>query len=417
MTRPLRRILTVLILIPFLLSTVQISHAQEEKVGEATRVVKDVYGGSLAYRIKEGRPLKYRERIQTGKDSAADLTLLDGSAVVIGPDSKIILDDFIVGKETGVIEGVISMTRGMLRFVGSKLQKHVEVKTPTATIGIRGTAFDVHVLNNKMALVVYHGDTEVTSSQGTVTLGAGDFLEVDGGGALTQTDQANEALLEAVAQLLLVIAQAGAQVTDFTPAQGYQGGGTGRASLIPITQTINVPSEVSPSTVVEPEQQTFNTQKTTATADLVRMNLPTGPVVIKLRPDLAPLHVRRIKELVENGFYDGITFHRVVSGFVAQAGDPTGTGRGGSGQRLAAEFSNEPYVRGSVGMARSTDPNSADSQFFIVYGNAPSLVGAYSQWGQVISGMEHVESLAPGEPPAQPVRIISMELGWSGQNP
>ncbi len=123
------------------------------------------------------------------------------------------------------------------------------------------------------------------------------------------------------------------------------------------------------------------------------MELKTGRVVIEMRPDLAPEHVTRIKDLVREGFYDGLVFHRVIEGFMAQTGDPEGTGMGGSGKNLRAEFSNEPHRRGAVSMARSSNPNSADSQFFIVLVVSPLLTCQYTVWGQVISGMEHVDQI------------------------
>ena len=141
------------------------------------------------------------------------------------------------------------------------------------------------------------------------------------------------------------------------------------------------------------------------------MDLEDGRVVIELRPDLAPKHVARIKELARAGFYDGIVFHRVIPGFMAQTGDPTGTGRGGSDKpNLPAEFSNEPFVRGTVGMARTSDPNSANSQFFIDFVDTPHLNGQYTVWGQVVEGMEYVDRLAPGEPPANPSKIVKMQV-------
>ena len=126
------------------------------------------------------------------------------------------------------------------------------------------------------------------------------------------------------------------------------------------------------------------------------LELPWGRVVIEMRPDLAPNHVTRIKELVRKCFYDGTPFHRVIGGFMAQGGDPTGTGTEGSGQKLAAEFSGEHFTRGVVGMARSSSPNSADSQFFIMFDNSPHLDGKYSIWGQVVEGMDFVDSIKKG---------------------
>jgi len=135
------------------------------------------------------------------------------------------------------------------------------------------------------------------------------------------------------------------------------------------------------------------------------LTLKDGDVTIALRPHLAPNHVERIKELVRDGFYDGIVFHRVIDGFMAQTGDPTGTGMGGSGKNLAAEFSSEPHVRGTCSMARAADPDSADSQFFICFQESAWLDGQYTVWGQVTDGMEHVDALTRGEPPANPDKI------------
>jgi peptidylprolyl isomerase len=137
-----------------------------------------------------------------------------------------------------------------------------------------------------------------------------------------------------------------------------------------------------------------------------------GDVVIRLRPDLAPGHVERIRELASEGFYDGVVFHRVIPGFMAQGGDPTGTGMGGSPKPdLKAEFSREPHVRGTASMARSQNPNSANSQFFICFADAGFLDGQYTVWGEVTDGMEHVDALPKGEPPRTPGKIVKATLG------
>ena len=128
------------------------------------------------------------------------------------------------------------------------------------------------------------------------------------------------------------------------------------------------------------------------------LDLKDGRVVIELLPKAAPKHVARIKELVRQGFYDGIVFHRVIDGFMAQTGDPLGTGMGGSGKKLAAEFNSEPHVRGTVSMARAMDPNSADSQFFICFADARFLDRQYTVWGKVVSGMEFVDKIKKGDP-------------------
>ena len=140
------------------------------------------------------------------------------------------------------------------------------------------------------------------------------------------------------------------------------------------------------------------------------MDTTQGQVVIEMKPDLAPSHVARIKELVREGFYDGIVFHRVIDGFMAQTGCPQGTGTGGSGKKLRAEFSKEKHVRGTCSMARATDPNSGDSQFFICFTDAPWLDGQYTVWGQVIEGMENVDKIKRGEPVVNPDNIVSVTV-------
>jgi len=140
-----------------------------------------------------------------------------------------------------------------------------------------------------------------------------------------------------------------------------------------------------------------------------------GRVAIAMRPDLAPNHVARIRELVSDGFYDGLVFHRVIDGFMAQTGCPQGTGTGGSGRKLKAEFSKEKHVRGTVSMARAQNPDSADSQFFICFADSPWLNGQYTVWGQVTQGMENVDKIKRGEPVSNPDRIISAKLQQQDQ--
>jgi len=146
------------------------------------------------------------------------------------------------------------------------------------------------------------------------------------------------------------------------------------------------------------------------------LELKDGTVLIELRPDLAPKHVERIKELAREGFYDGLLFHRVIDGFMAQTGDPRGDGTGGSGQKLPAEFSDEPFVRGTVGMARAQSPNSGDSQFFIMFADGSFLNGQYTVWGQVVEGMEAVDKIKKAPAGRQsgavddPDKIVSLKV-------
>jgi peptidylprolyl isomerase len=145
--------------------------------------------------------------------------------------------------------------------------------------------------------------------------------------------------------------------------------------------------------------------------DTLIMTLAGGDVTIRLRPDLAPAHVARIKELASEGFYDGVVFHRVIDGFMAQGGDPTGTGGGGSSKpNLPAEFTSAPHRRGACSMARTSNPNSANSQFFICLADSRFLDNQYTVWGEVASGMELIDALPKGEPPRQPGKIVSMRV-------
>jgi len=156
-------------------------------------------------------------------------------------------------------------------------------------------------------------------------------------------------------------------------------------------------------------------QKILDPENTVYLDLPAGRVTIQLRPDLAPNSVARFKKLVREGFYNGLTFHRVIPGFMAQTGDPRGDGTGGSGKHLKAEFTKAPFVRGTLGMARSSDPDSADSQFFICYDDASFLNGKYTVFGEVISGMEAVDKIKMGTQANNgkvdnPTKIVKMEM-------
>jgi peptidylprolyl isomerase len=145
-------------------------------------------------------------------------------------------------------------------------------------------------------------------------------------------------------------------------------------------------------------------------SDTLILETTQGTVTVAMRPDLAPQHVARIKELVRDRFYDGVVFHRVIDGFMAQTGDPTGTGTGGSGKKLKAEFSREPHKRGTVSMARAQSPDSGDSQFFICFADSPWLNGQYTVWGNVVDGMDNVDKIKRGEPVKDPDSIVSARM-------
>jgi peptidylprolyl isomerase len=146
------------------------------------------------------------------------------------------------------------------------------------------------------------------------------------------------------------------------------------------------------------------------TENTMILDTTQGPVTIEMRPDLAPNHVSRIKQLVREGFYDGLVFHRVIEDFMAQTGCPQGTGTGGTGQKIKAEFSKEKHVRGTVSMARSSNPDSGDSQFFICFNEAPWLNSQYTVWGNVTDGMDNVDKIKRGEPVDNPDKIVKARM-------
>ncbi len=165
---------------------------------------------------------------------------------------------------------------------------------------------------------------------------------------------------------------------------------------------------------------TANSAKAQDLENRLYLDLEWGRVVIDMRPDLAPNHVERIKKLVRQGFYDNTPFHRVIDGFMAQGGDPTGTGTGGSGQNIKAEFSSEPHVTGTVSMARAQHPDSADSQFFICLASSSWLDGQYTVWGRVVEGMEHVHRISKGVGSGgivrDPTRIVQLQVAADAEN-
>ena len=169
------------------------------------------------------------------------------------------------------------------------------------------------------------------------------------------------------------------------------------ASLLAVLLLIAAPAMAQSVAITDPQ-------------NTLVMQLKTGRVLIQLRPDLAPRTVARVKQLARQGFYDGTPFHRVIDGFMAQGGDPTGTGLGGSGFKLGAEFSVEPHVRGTVSMARAQTPDSANSQFFICFDDARFLDRQYTVWGKVVSGMENVDKIKRGEPVRDPDKIIKATM-------
>jgi peptidylprolyl isomerase len=189
---------------------------------------------------------------------------------------------------------------------------------------------------------------------------------------------------------------------------------TAAATPAVTTTTTTAPEAAADKPVAPPAADAAPAGAANPLDNTIYLDLKDGRVVIQLLPEVAPNTVKRIKELTRQGFYDGVPFHRVIEGFMAQTGDPTGTGTGGSGQKLDAEFNSTKHVRGTVSMARAADPNSADSQFFIVFDDAPHLDGNYTAFGKVVEGMEFVDKIKKGNGPngmvSDPDKIIKMRV-------
>ena len=295
-------------------------------------------------------------------------------------------------------EAALNIAKGVLRFASAGAKLNVSVNTRVATLGIRGTIFDVFATSRATELAVHEGAVQVDSSFGSQVVGAGEVLRITNAAPPAALDGPSEEMQAAITETFALLGPRG--ITEE---------GT-RETRAPATETTGEVQEAraAPATVDEALAHAISGKDLD---NLLYLDLGYGRVVIEMRPDLAPSHVERIKELVREGFYDGLLFHNVVDGFVAETGDPTGTGQGGSGRTIAAEFSGERFVRGTVGMKHGIDDDdSADSQFFIVYGRAPHLEGKYTVWGRVIYGMEFADLIKRGQPPRQPDPILQLRV-------
>ena len=333
-------------------------------------------------RLKLGDNVVYRETVTTGEKSAVNIRLIDESTLIMGELTEMILDSLVYDPNRGVVEGSIEVLNGMFRFSTSGVKMNVTIRTPVATLGVRGTKFDVLASDEATEVAVLEGTIEITSALGTESVTRGQVYRVgrDGQGGIQA--EASAEFKEQVSLMLTLIADEGASVP----------------STAPKTQTAAVTAAGKPSVKDQ--------------GNLLYMDLAGGRVVIELRPDLAPNHVRRFKELVRQGVYDGLEFNFVRPGYAAETAIPLGRGDGSGETTLKAEFSDVPFERGTVGMSRKeNDPDSAESQFFITLGRAAALDGKYTVIGKVIEGIELADKLKPGRPPKNPDKIIRLSVG------
>jgi len=367
------------------------------EIGTTITVVNEVRAKSLDRQLKLGDRVVYQEEVSTGKDSAVDIRLIDESTLIMGEMSELILDRMVYDPNRGVVEGALEIAIGVFRFSSSGVKMDLNITTPAMTIGVRGTKFDVLSEDAGTEVAVLEGTVEVTLPAGTESVSAGQTYRASAAGVAGFQAEPSPKMKRAVSTMLALVAQgdSGAEPSpNKDAAQTGAKAGAQTASLGP-----------SPSAALNQAIAGKDPE------NLVYMDVGGGRMVIELRPDLAPNHVSRIKELARQGFYDGLGFHFVRRGYVAETGDPTGTGRGGSGVTLQAEFSDVPFERGVVGMSRGRDdPDSADSQFFIALGRAPALDGNYTVIGRVVHGIELADGFTAGRPPKDPARIVHFRI-------
>ena len=385
------------------------SHSAIE-IGVADIIVGDVYGRDLSNRMSAGESLIYNQKVRTGKNSGATLQFKDYSRMTMGERAEMLLDDMVYDPEVKKLNGLVQLKRGVLRFSSLKTAKvDLRVRTPVATVGIRGTTFDVLASPRNTEISVLTGKVRVSSQFGSQEVGPGQTYNINfRSGANFKPEQSAE-LAAAVGKMLSMISEEQTIASDRSRAlrqeQPEQAKDKNPRHIKEQTKKLAL------KIIGDQPEAFYHAISGKILENLIYIDLKYGRVVIELLPNLAPLHVARIKELARAGFYNGLTFHRVKKGFAAETGDPNGTGRGGSGKILKAEISQETFVRGVVGMKHDiNDINSADSQFFIISGSAKHLDNKYTIWGRVIYGIEFVDLLKQGAPPKEPDTIQKMAV-------
>jgi len=370
-------------------------------IGTAKNVVNKVYGNSVAKSIRTGDALVQNQRVRTGRASSTDIRFKDDTKLLVGELSDITLDQMLYNPNKGKVTGALQLARGILRFASvPSVKMDVKVKTPHALLGIRGTAFDVLATSRGMELAVHEGAVQVDSQAGGQLVNAGQVYRVSATQFAGFAPEPSAEMKQAVDKMVSMVGTAGVSPSKPPPTTAAPSKASSRSAASKVA-TLSQPADARIQKVLKGKNLN----------NVLLLELSYGTAVIEMLPGVAPNHVKRIRQLVRQKFYDGQAFHNVKAGFAAEIGDPTGTGRGGSGTKLRAEFSSQPFVRGTVGMKRHrNDPNSGDSQFFITLGNARHLNGKYTVWGKVIHGMELIDRLRKGSPPANPDSIKGLSV-------
>ena len=382
------------------------------EIGVADIVVGDVYGRNLSKRMITGEKLIYNQKVRTGRNSSTTLEFSDNTRMTMGERAQMLLDDMVYDPNSEKLNGVVQLTRGVLRFASSKTAKvDMKVRTPAATIGIRGTAFDVLANPRKTEVSVIAGRIQVSSQYGSQDVGPGQTFAVQSTSGAKFTPEQSAEMAAAVTKMLSMISAEQTMPKDKAEQVKEEKAKKAEQKQLENKTAPKQTQQLAAKTSGSQPEEFYQAIRGKNLENLVYIDLKYGRVVIELLPNIAPLHAARIKQLAREGFYNDLSFHSVRKGYVAETGDPTGTGLGGSGKTLKAELSKESFVRGVVGMKHKLrELNSADSQFFIVTGAATHLDGKYTIWGRVIYGMEFVDLLKPGGPPKEPDTIKKMRV-------
>jgi len=330
-----------------------------EDIGVTRKVVKLAIARSINKRLSSGDGLTFNEIVHTGRASAIEIELNDESRLTLGENAEIILDSMISEPNRGIVKGTFRMLTGVLRFKSAQAKLDLLINTPTGTIGIRGTEFDLLATTTATEIVMLEGFVEVASAAGTATVSNGQTYRISGSTAVF-LDSPTPEMREASSRMMALI--------------------TGPEDA----------SKPSTSFRTSPALATQHHQSNVvSSSNRLIMELASGPVVIEMHPDLAPKHVALMKRLVHSGAFNGLAFQFVRPGYVAETATPVNVNT-----KVPTELSTTPFERGTVGM--SHDPkaaNSAKGKFFIALGRAKVLDGRYTVWGRVVSGMEHLEKL------------------------
>jgi len=353
------------------------SQAQENNltIGIADLVVNKVYGNSLSSRIKNGQKILANQRIRTGRNSATSISLKDDSIIKIGEIADVYMDNIIFDRTGSSLNGSMEMVTGLLRFTSGKIHRmNLKIQTGNLTIGIRGTQFDLLANRSKTEIKVTQGQVQVSKGGLKTLVSEGQVYIADENTSSGFRKKISKELKQAILKLESLTGKKLTSVNDINSSEEEKRISSNNRNLLQIYTT-------------------------------------KGLITVRMLPSVAEKHVTRIKELVTQKFYDNLIFHSVRKGFAVETGDPTGTGSGGSGEKLLAEISKTPFERGTVAMKRNrNDPNSGDSQFFITLRRAPHLDGKYTIWGKVIEGMGLLEQFQAGNPPSNPERIINIKI-------